>query len=134
MYNVYIDGASRGNPGPASCAVIVKNDDGGIIHRSGRYLGEATNNQAEYNGLLDALRFLRDVGYPKARIHSDSELVVKQINGAYRVKNGGLYPLWLVAFDQISRAGNIEVVHVPRTENKEADAAAHHALDLREVH
>ncbi len=127
--NVFVDGASRGNPGESACGVVVVAADGKPLLERGFYLGTMTNNKAEYEGLLRSLAHLETLGFPPARIHSDSELMVKQINGLYRVKNPGLKPLWRKAMDRIDKAGNIEVIHVRREKNETADRLANLAID-----
>ena len=93
----YIDGGSRGNPGPAGYGVRIEDPQGGLIEEFHGFLGTSTNNVAEYNGLLAALRYAKDHGHRKVRIRSDSELLVKQMRGEYRVKNAGLQPLHVEA-------------------------------------
>lgn len=123
------DGASRGNPGRAACAVIVYDADGEELLRRSRSLGVTTNNVAEYHGVLLALELAEQLGAAEFVLKLDSELAVKQLNGAYKVKNETLKPLHRQAKEQLSRFQHVEVIHVPRTETKEADKLANAELD-----
>jgi len=130
---VHTDGASRGNPGPAAIAWVIKN---GADHKEfGQKIGQTTNNQAEYRALLSALAALveQNLDHQSIIIHLDSELVVRQIQGIYRVKDGLLRPLYTEAIGQIKvleRSGNtINLVSVKREENRRADELANLALD-----
>lgn len=127
-----IDGGSRGNPGPAAAGVVLRTaDDGTIIHQAGVFLGEATNNVAEYQGLLEAFKRAEMFKATELEVISDSELLVKQMNGVYRVKNEGLKPL----FDEANRLWNrfkhVKIRHVRREHNKEADAMANKAMNVK---
>ncbi|KKL13455.1 hypothetical protein LCGC14_2525560, partial [marine sediment metagenome] len=98
-----IDGGSRGNPGPAAAGVVIRTqDDGTVLHVAGVYVGRATNNVAEYNGLLEALKRAAALGADEIEVLSDSELLVKQMNGEYRVRNAALKPL----FEEANRLWN----------------------------
>ena len=102
---VHIDGGSKGNPGPAAAGVVIRTaDDSTVIHSAGVYIGEATNNVAEYNGLLEGLRRAEKFGAEEVEFFSDSELLVRQMNGEYRVKNENLIPLFgrILAFSDIA--------------------------------
>jgi ribonuclease HI len=126
---LHIDGASRGNPGPAAYAVVAESADGAPVAAISKFLGEATNNQAEYEGLLGALEFARSNGYARLRILSDSELLVRQMNGEYKVKSDGLKPLWERARRAAAGFEACSLRHVPREKNREADRLANRALD-----
>lgn len=124
----YIDGASRGNPGHSALAVAVFAGETRIAERAS-YLGVTTNNVAEYSALLEALSELRRLGAKEAEIRTDSELLVRQINGQYRVKADGLRPLYINAVRMLSEFDDIVVKHIPRKENKIADGLANKVLD-----
>lgn len=123
-----IDGGSRGNPGPAGYGVRITKDDGTVIELK-RSLGIATNNIAEYNGLLAALRWAFENGLSSFRVKSDSELLVKQMSGEYRVKNAGLMPLYEEACSLARKIGRVTFEHVRRELNKDADRLANEAMD-----
>jgi probable phosphoglycerate mutase len=123
-----VDGGSRGNPGPAGYGVRIVLDDGAIVDLKDA-LGIATNNVAEYNGLLAALRWAVDHGVRALQIRADSELMVKQMNGVYRVKNPGLQPLYEEARALARQIGRVTFEHVRRELNKDADRLANEAMD-----
>jgi len=125
----YIDGGSRGNPGPAGYGVRIENEDATLVEELHGALGTATNNVAEYNGLLAALTWAADHGVTSLEIRSDSELLVKQMLGAYRVKNAGLRPLFEEARSLVTRVGRVRFRHVRRELNTEADRLANQAMD-----
>ena len=129
MIVAYIDGGARGNPGPAGYGVRIEDEMGGLITEFSGFLGSATNNVAEYNGLLAALRYAREQGHRKVRIKSDSELLVKQMRGEYRVKNPGLQPLFQHARTLAEDFDRIVYEHVRREQNKDADRLANIAMD-----
>lgn len=126
---INIDGASRGNPGPSSIGVVVRDASGRTLRSHARAIGRETNNVAEYTALLDALRLARDLGGKALRILSDSELLVRQFNGVYRVRNPRICGLMRQA--QALRRGfeSVKVEHVRREDNAEADGLANRALD-----
>ena len=128
MIIAYIDGGARGNPGPAGYGVHIELPDGSIeeLHAP---LGIATNNVAEYNGLLAALRYAQQHGHRAVRIKSDSELLVKQMRGEYKVKNAGLLPLFQQARLLAEGLERIVYEHVRREHNKDADRLANLAMD-----
>lgn len=126
-----IDGAARGNPGPAAVGVVIKDSHGKVIHKSGNYIGETTNNQAEYKALILALEEATYLGASEMIILADSELLVKQIKGEYRVKNPGLRLLFDEACKLLRRFGRCSIRHIPREQNREADKLANKALDER---
>jgi len=122
---VHIDGASSGNPGPAAAAVIIRTaDDGTVVHEEGYYLGRATNNIAEYYALLIALEELLALGAESVVVYSDSELMVRQLSGEYKVKAPGLKFVFARVRRLSSLVGTFELRHVPREENRDADRIA----------
>jgi ribonuclease HI len=123
-----IDGGSRGNPGPAGYGVRIEQDDGTIVELK-ESLGIRTNNVAEYSGLLAALRWAHEHGIRVLRIKSDSELLVKQMRGEYRVKNPGLQPLYEDACALMRRFDRVTFEHVRREFNQDADRLANEAMD-----
>jgi ribonuclease HI len=124
----HIDGGSRGNPGPAGYGVRIERDDG-TVEELKQSLGVATNNVAEYRGLLAALTWAVRAGIGRLHIRSDSELLVKQMRGDYRVKNPGLQPLWEDARRLVRQIGDVRFEHVRRELNKDADRLANEAMD-----
>jgi ribonuclease HI len=129
MIRAYIDGGARGNPGPAGYGVRIEDADGTLIEELYAPLGIATNNVAEYNGLLAALKWAVDHGHRDVHIRSDSELLVKQMRGEYRVKNEGLQPLVVRARLLLMELGEVRFEHVRREMNKEADRLSNLAMD-----
>ena len=123
-----IDGGSRGNPGPAGFGVRIEQADGTIFELK-EFLGTQTNNFAEYSGLVAALRWAADHHASPLLIRSDSELLVKQMRGEYRVKNPGLLPLYEEARSLMRHIGRVAFEHVPREFNKDADRLANEAMD-----
>jgi ribonuclease HI len=128
---LHVDGASRGNPGEAGFGVHVASPEGETVASLYGYLGRATNNVAEYQALLHGLRYALERGAREVRVFSDSELLVRQLGGRYRVKNPGLLPLFREAQTLLARFESARVTHVPREENREADALANKAVDLK---
>ena len=131
ILHLHIDGASRGNPGDAGFGVHVTRPDGTEVAGLFGYLGRATNNVAEYEALLHALRYALGRGARRVRVFSDSELVVRQVEGRYRVKHPDMVPLHAEARSLLSRFDEARITHVPREQNKEADRLANRALDER---
>jgi ribonuclease HI len=127
-----IDGGSRGNPGPAGYGVRIEQSDGTILELK-EFLGSCTNNVAEYSGLLAALRWAAEHGHHKVHIRADSELLVRQMRGEYKVKNAGLKPLFLQAIALIRRIGDVSFEHVRREYNKEADRLSNLGMDEAEA-
>jgi probable phosphoglycerate mutase len=127
---VYTDGASRGNPGPAAIAFVVQ-VDGQTISEYGTRIGQATNNTAEYLALIRGLEFVDGLGAKRVHIRSDSELMVRQMRGEYRVKHPDLIPLNEQAQVLARRFAAVTYTHVPRAENAEADRLCNEALDGR---
>ncbi len=128
---LHVDGASRGNPGEAGFGIQVTTPDGTAVASLYGYLGRATNNVAEYQALLHALRFALARGAREVAVLSDSELLVRQLEGRYRVKSPGLLPLHREARELIARFERVRIEHVPRERNREADALANRAVDER---
>jgi ribonuclease HI len=126
----YIDGGARGNPGPAGYGVRIEDENGELIDEFNGFLGTSTNNVAEYNGLVAALRYAEQRGHRVVRIKSDSELLVKQMRGEYRVKNPGLQPLYQQARAIAASLERIVYEHVRREQNTHADRLANLAMDL----
>lgn len=133
MITAYIDGGARGNPGPAGYGVRIEDAAGTLLDELHGGLGIATNNIAEYNGLLAALRYAAAHGHRAVRIKADSELLVKQMRGEYRVKNEGLKPLFLQAIALIRQIGDVSFEHVRREFNKEADRLSNLGMDEAEA-
>jgi ribonuclease HI len=123
-----IDGGSRGNPGPAGYGVRIEREDGTIVELK-EALTHCTNNVAEYSGLLAALRWAVEHGARQLLVRSDSELLVKQMRGEYRVKNPGLQPLYEEARGLVRQIGRVRFEHVRRELNAEADRLANEAMD-----
>ena len=132
MIVAYIDGGARGNPGPAGYGVRIEEQDGTLIQELHAPLGVATNNVAEYNGLLAALRWAVDHDVDTLHIRSDSELLVKQMLGAYKVKHPGLQPLAARARLLTMQLGRVTFEHVRRERNTEADRLSNIAMDEAE--
>ena len=131
VWSLYCDGASRGNPGLAGAGVVLIDPSGEVREQLREFLGQVTNNVAEYRGLLLGLKRARDLGVKKIRVFSDSELLVRQINGSYRVKQPHLLVLWQEAQRELQQFTAFEVTHVPRELNREADRLANEAIDQR---
>ena len=123
------DGASRGNPGEAACGVIISDADGEELLRRARRLGVATNNAAEYHGVIFALELAQTLGASELVLKLDSELVVKQLSGEYRIKHASLKPLAERARALIATFDRFDLVHVPREQTKDADKLANAELD-----
>jgi probable phosphoglycerate mutase len=125
----YCDGGSRGNPGPSGYGVSIEDGAGHPIADLSEFLGVKTNNFAEYSGLLAALEYALAHGYPRLRVVADSELMVKQMKGQYRVNSPDLRPLWEEAKRRVAGLERFEIQHVLRGKNKRADALANQAMD-----
>ena len=128
---VFIDGASRGNPGEAGFGVHATDETGAEVASLYGYLGRATNNVAEYEALLHALRWALGRGARRLSVFSDSELVVKQMNGAYKVKHPDMQARHREALGLLRRFEKAAIAHVPREQNRAADRLANQALDER---
>lgn len=125
----HCDGGARGNPGPAGFGAIIQGPDGHVLAELSEFLGIQTNNFAEYSGLLAVLDFALRHGHRQLRVVSDSELMVRQIQGAYKVKSPGLKPLYDEARKRIGRLDAFEISHALRHKNKDADHLANQAMD-----
>jgi len=126
---VYTDGASRGNPGDAGIGVVVYDEKGNLIQEVGKYLGKTTNNVAEYSALIEGIKIAKDFKAKKVKFFLDSELVVKQIKGIYKVKNKNLLSLYNQVIDQLKQFEQFTIEHVPREQNKKADQLANAGID-----
>lgn len=126
---LFADGGSRGNPGPAASGAVLYSEDGTVLAEIGEYLGIATNNVAEWRALLAGLARARELGIDEIEIRLDSELVVRQITGAYRVKHADLIPLHAKAKSLLRTFKTVGIRHVPRKENAAADAVVNQYLD-----
>jgi ribonuclease HI len=128
-YQANIDGGSRGNPGPAAYGVVVRDGSGAIVARLKKYIGVNTNNVAEYFGLIAALDYAQTHGVRALRVESDSELMVKQMRGQYKVRSAELKPLFERAKKMSQGLESFRIEHVYREQNREADALVNQALD-----
>ena len=126
---VRTDGAARGNPGPAGIGFVVEDGDGRIVEEASAYIGERTNNQAEYEAVVAALEAIGPDRETHLEVFCDSQLVVRQLNGDYRVKDPDLRSLYIRATRLLLGAGSSRVVHVPRGQNGRADALANEGID-----
>ena len=126
-----IDGGARGNPGPAAYGVVVRNAKGETIKEWGEYLGVQTNNVAEYSGLIAALEYAVRENHKSVKVLSDSELLVRQMRGQYKVKNPALRELFERAQTLTRKLGHFSIEHVMRERNREADRLVNQALDSR---
>jgi ribonuclease HI len=126
---LYTDGASRGNPGPAAIGAVIKDEQGRVLGKISRRIGRTTNNQAEYRAVIAALEETIRLGVAGVMVKSDSELVVKQINGRYRVKNPALKPLHQRVRELQSLFQSFAIASIPRRQNIEADRLSNAALD-----
>jgi ribonuclease HI len=128
---IYIDGASKGNPGRAGAGILIANGEGRRISEVSRYLGHKTNNEAEYWALLLALREAERLEGESIQIFTDSELVERQMNGLYRVKDLHLRALHKRVLQNLGRFSSFEIRSIPREQNKEADHLANQAIERR---
>jgi len=132
---VYTDGGARGNPGPAAIGVVIKDTQGRTIKSYGELIGEATNNEAEYQAVIFALQKIKALfGKKKTRylaveINLDSELTARQLNGEYRIEEERLFPLFIKVWNLKMDFGEVKFQHVPRERNKEADSLVNEALN-----
>ena len=129
MITAYIDGGARGNPGPAGYGAYIVDDDGAVLAELFAPLGKATNNVAEYSGLLAALRWAIERGLSRLHIRADSLLLVEQMRGNFRVKNQGLQPLYREAQQLAGQVGVVTYEHVRRELNKDADRLSNLGMD-----
>lgn len=126
---IYTDGGARGNPGPAGIGFVIYDEHSNILKNVGMFIGTATNNQAEYKALIAALQEANRLGGQKIVCHLDSELVVRQLTGKYKIKEAGLKPLAAQALALTRKFLQVEFRHVPREKNKLADELVNEALD-----
>jgi probable phosphoglycerate mutase len=127
--SAHCDGGARGNPGPAGYGALIQDANGMVLAELSEFLGIRTNNYAEYSGLLGCLQYALDHGHPRLRVVSDSELMVKQIQGKYKVNSPDLKPLWQEARNRIAKLEAFEISHALRHKNKDADRLANEAMD-----
>ena len=126
---VHVDGGARGNPGPAAAGAVLSTPDGDVLDEASELLGIATNNVAEYRGLLLGLTRAKALGATEVEVVNDSELIAKQVNGAYKVKHPAMRPLYLDAMAALREFDSWSIRSVPRAQNAEADALVNQALD-----
>src|ERR1035441_2706933 len=127
--SAHCDGGARGNPGPAGFGALIQDAEGRVLAELSEFLGIQTNNFAEYSGLLATLDFALGHGYQRLRVISDSELMVKHVEGKYQGRSQGLRPLYEQAKQKIARLEGFEIVHALRHKNKDADRLANDAMD-----
>ncbi len=128
---VYSDGAARGNPGPAGAGAILVEPSGQVLDRIGKFLGNQTNNYAEYVGLLLGLRRARELDVREVEVFADSELMIRQLGGRYQVRSASLRPLYEEALSLLNAFERVKLVHVPRDMNRAADELSNRAIDER---
>ncbi len=126
---VYTDGGARGNPGPSGIGAVITDEAGLLLAEVSEYIGEATNNQAEYKAVVAALEKAKALGAVEVNLFADSELVVKQLNREYKVKHPDLAPLYIKVYNLSQAFKKITFTHVRREFNKEADALVNKAID-----
>ncbi len=126
---VHVDGGARGNPGPAAVAAVVATRAGDVLDEASAVIGEATNNVAEYQALLLGVARARELGATEVEVVNDSELVARQLQGAYKVKHAAMKPLHLEARSELDRFDRWSIRTVPRAQNAHADALVNQALD-----
>jgi ribonuclease HI len=126
---VHVDGAARGNPGPAAIGATLKDEKGRLIAQISRRIGTTTNNQAEYRAVIAALEKAASAGVKQVELKSDSELVVRQIQGRYKVKKAALRPLYQEVVRLVGSLDDFRIAHITREQNREADRLANKALD-----
>jgi ribonuclease HI len=129
VYKIYTDGASRGNPGPSGIGAVIYDDQGKVVHEIAKYIGEVTNNVAEYEALLEVLDYCVKKHISPIEILADSQLLIKQMTGEYRVKHENIKPLYRRAQDYLVHLKVIRYQHVPRELNKAADKLANKGID-----
>jgi len=128
---IFADGGSRGNPGPAASGAVVTDEGGTVVREIGTYLGVTTNNVAEWTGLITGLQAALELGATEVVVRMDSELVIKQLSGVYRVKHPNMIPLHAQAKALLRKFGRADIAHVPRKQNAAADAVVNAVLDAR---
>lgn len=134
---VYVDGGSRGNPGPSAVGVVIQNEKGETLKSYGEYIGEGTNNEAEYKAIIFALKKLKHLfGKDKTKameveIRADSELAFRQLTGKYKIESENIKPLFIDVWNLKLDCGAVSFKHIPREQNKEADKMVNMALDAK---
>jgi ribonuclease HI len=128
-FTVNVDGGARGNPGPAAIGVVLRDEDGRVVESVGETIGSATNNVAEYRALLRGIELARAHGATHLELVGDSELVVRQVEGRYKVKNAGMKELHAQAKAALADLDNWSIRHVKRAQNADADRLVNEALD-----
>lgn len=126
---VYIDGASRGNPGPSGIGVLILGENEKEIKKISEKINDTTNNVAEYKALLKAIIECQKIGFNSVRFFTDSQLLARQINGIYKIKNDKLKPLYVKIRGKLLGFKNWEVIHIPREENRVADKLANKSFE-----
>lgn len=127
----YTDGGARGNPGPAATGIVIKDEKGKILANYGEYLGEQTNNYAEYSALISALKKAKTLGATEVECLADSKLVVEQLSGHWKVKEPILQKLFIQAYNTAAQFKKVTYKHIMRERNHEADAEVNKVLDSR---
>jgi ribonuclease HI len=128
---IFADGGSRGNPGPAASGAVITDEHGHVVREIGTYLGTTTNNVAEWTGLITGLEAALQLGATEIVVRMDSELVIKQLSGVYRVKHPNMIPLHARAKTLLRKFGRADIGHVPRKQNAAADAVVNAVLDAQ---
>ncbi len=126
---IYTDGGARGNPGPAGIGCVLYDKDKNIVAEISEYIGEATNNQAEYKAVIAAIKKAKELGAEELEFYLDSELVVRQLNREYKVKNKELAPLFVQIYNAVLGFKKVSFNHIRREMNEEADRLANKAMD-----
>ena len=128
---IYTDGGSRGNPGPSALGVVIENENGKVLKEYSHYLGEATNNQAEYEAVIFALQKGKELKIKELEIRTDSELIGKQLQGEYKIKDSDLQPLFIKAWNLRLDYEKVNIKIISREQNKKADKLANQELDSK---
>ncbi len=129
--HLHTDGGSRGNPGPAALGVVIKDGDGRVVEAVGEAIGITTNNVAEYRALIRGLQLCRQHNATDVHVHMDSELIVRQMTGIYKIKHPNVVPLAEQVKALHKKFSSVRYAHVPRADNTEADAMVNHALNAQ---
>jgi len=127
---LFVDGACRGNPGPSAAGIVIQDADGTVLLERGLFLGAGTNNVAEYRALVEGLGLAAQLNFERVSVRTDSQLLVRQILGDYRVKDEKLRPLFQEALRRLRGFAGSDIQHIPRAENKHADRLANKAMNL----
>ena len=126
---IYTDGGARGNPGPAGIGAVIYDEQGDMVAEISEYIGETTNNQAEYRAVVAAIKKAGELKADELTFYLDSELVVKQLNREYKVKNKELAPLFVRIYNAVLSFKKVKFIHIPREKNQAADKLANQAMD-----